>query len=152
MVFADAATAGSDTAAGAAARKAGGGGAGFTSRVVALAAMRLVEWLDIKASERPRQVATVTLVRIFIIGVPAVSGRVAPESRGRTDEWVLCGRKLWRTLQNYPEGKLCNRCAESGRRKAVVNTASPGLAERADCENSVFPSHRAIFEDRSSAN
>lgn len=22
---------------------------------------------------------------------------------GRTDEWVLCGRKPWRTLQNYPE-------------------------------------------------
>jgi hypothetical protein len=83
MVFADAATAGSDTAAGAAARKAGGGGAGFTSRVVALAATRLVEWLDIKASERPRQVATVTLVRIFIIGYPAVRGRVEPESRGK---------------------------------------------------------------------
>lgn len=42
MVFADAATAGSVNT-GAAARKAGGGGAGFSSRVVALVAMRLVE-------------------------------------------------------------------------------------------------------------
>ena len=113
--------------------------------------MRLVEWLDIKASERPRQVATVTLVRIFIIGHPLLVEGLRQNRGGRTDEWVLCGRKPWRTLQNYPEGKLCNRCADSRKRKPIVNTASPELAERADCENSVFPSHRAIFEDRSSA-
>jgi hypothetical protein len=65
MGFVDAPTAGSVTS-GAAARNAGGGGAGFTSRVVALAAMAAAEWLDIKPSERPTQVASATLVRIFI--------------------------------------------------------------------------------------
>ena len=82
MVFADPSTVGSVTT-GAAARKAGGAGAGFSSRVVALVAMRPVEWLAIMANERPRQVATAMLVRIFIVGYPAVNGRVAPESRGK---------------------------------------------------------------------
>jgi len=80
--FADAVS-GCSVTGGAAARKAGGGGAGFSSRVVALVAMRAVEWLAIMANERPRQVATAMLVRIFIVGYPAVSGRVAPESRGK---------------------------------------------------------------------
>jgi DUF917 family protein len=80
--FADAVT-GCSVTAGAAAKKAGGGGAGFISRVVALVEMRAVEWLAIMASERPRQVATAMLVRIFIVGYPVVNGRVAPESRGK---------------------------------------------------------------------
>ena len=79
----DDADAGSITA-GAAARRAGAGGLILTSRVGVLK-----DRLDIQPSERPTQVASATLVRIFISGYPRflIEG-CAPELRGRR-RWVV---------------------------------------------------------------
>ena len=48
----------------------GGGVTGVTSRVVVSVTVRSVEQLDIQPKDRPTQVASATLVMIFIVEYP----------------------------------------------------------------------------------
>jgi hypothetical protein len=95
--------------------RAGAGGVIFTSRVGVLKVR-----LDIKPNERPTQVAKVTLVRIFMLDTPIFfESKGCARAAGKNEmSGVLCGRKPWRTLQNYleveqslcREGRTKKRC------------------------------------------
>lgn len=90
-----------------------------TSRVVVSVTVRSLEQLDIQPSERPTQVASATLVMIFIIGYSdLVEGLRRSRGEERDELRAIVVANLWQTLRAFNK-VFSNRCA--GKEKPKTN-------------------------------